>query len=171
MGHYGEVFEAVASEAYVPRMVDQEYMPEDDPGSFLEPGWEEEALGAEAFQEPPESPANHAIDNSYLVPLISQERAAANHESQVNQVTAPGDSSGTAVPVTPGEARWGLLGGARSKAPPRVIRSKALPRGRPSVEEAPVSPPTAEDPWSPRAPLASPLPSLGHPGFRSSQRW
>ena len=37
-GHYGEVFEATASEAYVPRMVDQEYPMEDDPGSFLEPG-------------------------------------------------------------------------------------------------------------------------------------
>ena len=37
MGHYGEVFEAAASEAYVPRMVDQEYMLGDDPGSFFEP--------------------------------------------------------------------------------------------------------------------------------------
>ena len=52
VGHFGEVFEATASEAYVPRMVDQEYTLEDDPGSFLEPGWEEEALEAEAFQEP-----------------------------------------------------------------------------------------------------------------------
>ena len=37
-GALGEVFEAAASEAYVPRMVDQEYMLEDDPGLFLEPG-------------------------------------------------------------------------------------------------------------------------------------
>ena len=44
MGHYGEVFGVTAPEAYVPRMMDQEYMLEDDPGSFLEPGWEEEAL-------------------------------------------------------------------------------------------------------------------------------
>ena len=40
VGHYGEVLEAAASEAYVPRMVDQEYVLEDDPGSFLEPDWE-----------------------------------------------------------------------------------------------------------------------------------
>ena len=48
VGHFGEVFGAAASEAYVPRMMDQEYTPEDDPSSFLVPGWEEEALGAEA---------------------------------------------------------------------------------------------------------------------------
>ena len=56
VGHFGEVFGATATEAYVPRMTNQEYTPGDDPGSFLEPGWEEEAPGAEAFQEPPESP-------------------------------------------------------------------------------------------------------------------
>ena len=38
-----------ALEAYVPHMMDQEYTPEDYPGSFLGPGWEEEALGVEAF--------------------------------------------------------------------------------------------------------------------------
>ena len=37
-GHFGEVFGATASEAYVPRMTDQEYALEDDPGSYLEPG-------------------------------------------------------------------------------------------------------------------------------------
>ena len=76
VGHNGEVFEAAASEAYVPRMVDQEYALEDDRGSFLELGWEEEALEAEAFQEPPEhtvSLTNHASDDSYRVPLNSQE--------------------------------------------------------------------------------------------------
>ena len=54
MGHLNEVSEATALEAYVPRMMDQEYTPKDDPGSFLGLDWEEEALGAEAFQEPPE---------------------------------------------------------------------------------------------------------------------
>ena len=71
VGHFGEAFGAMAKEAYVPRMMNQEYRPEDDPGLFLEPGWEEEALGAEAFQEPPESPTNRAVDNGYRVPLIS----------------------------------------------------------------------------------------------------
>ena len=70
VGHYGKVFGVIAPESYVPRMMNQEYTPGDDPGSFLEPGREEEALGAEAFEELPESPANHAIDNSYRVPLI-----------------------------------------------------------------------------------------------------
>ena len=84
VGHYSEVSGATAPEAYVPRMMDQEYTPEDDPGTFLEPGWEEETLEVEAFQEPPGSLADHAGDNSYRVPLISQEQAYANHGSQVN---------------------------------------------------------------------------------------
>ena len=117
VGHFGELFGATASEAYMPRMMNQEYTPEDDPGSFLGSGWEEEALGAEAFQEPPESPSNHAVDNSYRVPLISQGQAYANHESQVNQVTAPGDGSGMAVPVQPGEAHWGLRGRSQEQGP------------------------------------------------------
>ena len=41
VGHFGEVFGAAASEAYVPRMMDQEYTPEDDSCSFFVPGWEE----------------------------------------------------------------------------------------------------------------------------------
>ena len=75
MGHFGEIFGAVASEAYVPRMMVRECTREDDPGSFLGPGWEEEALGAEAFQEPPESPTSRAIDNRYRVPLIPRGQA------------------------------------------------------------------------------------------------
>ena len=71
VGHFGEVFGAMALEAYVPRVMDQEYAPEDDPSSFLESGWEEETLEAEAFQEPPGSLADHTGDNSYRVPLIS----------------------------------------------------------------------------------------------------
>ena len=117
MGHFGEVFGAAASEAYVPRMMDQEYTPEDDPGSFLGPGWDEEALGAEAFPEPPESPTNRAVDNRYMVPLIPQGQAYANHESQVNQVTAPGDGSGTAMSTPSGEAHWGLRGRSQEQGP------------------------------------------------------
>ena len=67
VGHYGEVFGVTAPEAYVPCMMDQEYTPEDNPDSFLGPGWGEEALGAEAFQEPPESPTNCAVNNRYRV--------------------------------------------------------------------------------------------------------
>ena len=49
VGHHDEVFGVMAPEAYVPRMMDREYTPEDDPGSFLEPGWEEEMLEVETL--------------------------------------------------------------------------------------------------------------------------
>ena len=104
-------------DAYVPCMMDQEYALEDDLGSFLEPDSEEEALEAEAFQEPPGSLADHAGDNSYRVPLISQEQAYANHGSQVNQVTAVDDGPSTAAPLPPGEAHWGLRGRSREQGP------------------------------------------------------
>ena len=38
VGHYGEVFGAATSEAYVPHMVDREYALEEDPTSFPGPG-------------------------------------------------------------------------------------------------------------------------------------
>ena len=50
VGHYGEVFEVTAPEAYVPHMMDQGYVPEDGIGSFVGEDWGEGALGAEAFQ-------------------------------------------------------------------------------------------------------------------------
>ena len=56
MRHFGEVFGAAASEAYVPRMMYQECTPEDPPGPFPGPGWEEEVLGAEAFQSRQRAP-------------------------------------------------------------------------------------------------------------------
>ena len=56
------------------------------------------------------------------------------------------------------ERTGGCRGGAGSKVPPYIAWSRASPRGRPSVGEVLVSLPPAEDPWSPRAPLASPLP-------------
>ena len=108
MGHFGEVFGATASEAYVPHMVDQEYMLEDDPGLFLEPGWEVEALEAGTFQESSGSLTNRTGDNSYRVPLISQEQAYANHGTQEDQVAAVdgGPSSTASLPL--GGAHWGL---------------------------------------------------------------
>ena len=117
MGHHGEVFGVTAPEAYVPRMMDQEYTPEDDPGSFLGPGWDEEALGAEAFQEPPESPTNRAVDNSYRVPLIPQEQAYANHESQGDQVTTVAGGPSSAASLPPGGSCWGLQERGREPDP------------------------------------------------------
>lgn len=52
VGHYGEALGAMAPEAYVPHMVDQECALEEDHGSFLGPGWGEETSEAELFQEP-----------------------------------------------------------------------------------------------------------------------
>ena len=128
MGHFGEVFGAAASEAYVPRMMDQEYTPEDDPGSFLGPGWEEEALGAEAFQEPPESPTNRAIDNRYMVPLIPQEQAYANHESQGDQVTTAAGGPSSAASLPPGGSRWGLQETGREPNPSLRRTEQGAPR-------------------------------------------
>ena len=88
VGHYDEVFGAAASEAYAPHMVDREYALEDEHGSFLGPGWEEETPEAEPFQEPQGSLTNRAGSNSYRVPLIPREQAYANHWSQEGQVTA-----------------------------------------------------------------------------------
>ena len=74
-------------------------------------------LGAEAFQEPPKSPADRAVNDRYRVPLIRQGQAYANHESQVNQVTAPNDGSGKAMPAPTGETRWGLHGWGQEQGP------------------------------------------------------
>ena len=101
----------------MPHMMDQAYTPKDDPSSFLIPRWEEEALGAKAFQEPPESPAGRAINERYRVPLISQEQAYANHGLQVNQVTAVDDGPSTAAPLPPREAHWGLCGRSQEQGP------------------------------------------------------
>ena len=70
VGHYGEVFGVTAPEAYVPRMMDQYYAQEDDPGSFIGEGWEEEALGVEAFQEPLGNHHDRVCNDNYRVPLI-----------------------------------------------------------------------------------------------------
>lgn len=117
VGHFSEVSEATAPEAYVPRMMGQEYTPEDDPGSYLKPGWEEETLEVGAFQEPPGGLTDHAGDSSYRVPLIYQEQAYANHGSQVNQVTVVDDGPSMAAPISPGEAHWGLRGRIREQGP------------------------------------------------------
>ena len=109
VGHYGEVFGVTAPEAYVPRMVDRGYTLEEDHGSFLGSGWEEEAPEADLFQEP------HGSLDNYPVPLISQEQAYANHGMQVNQVTASVDDTGTAASLPPGEARWGPHGGSQER--------------------------------------------------------
>ena len=101
----------------MPRMMDQEYTPEDDPGSFLEPGWEEETLEVEAFQEPPGNLTDHAGDNSYRVPLISQEQAYANHGSQEDQVTAADGGPSLTAPLPPGGAHWGPQGRSPRQGP------------------------------------------------------
>lgn len=78
MGHYDETHGAVAPETYVPHMVDQECVPEEDHGSFLGPGSGEEAPEAELFQEPQGNLDNRASGSNYRVPLIPQEQNYAN---------------------------------------------------------------------------------------------
>ena len=106
-----------APEAYMPRMMDQEDAPEDDPGSFVGEDWEEGTLGVEAFQEPTENRNDRASNNNYRVPLISQEQAYANRGLQVNQVTASVDDPGAAASLPPGEAHWGPRGGGQEQGP------------------------------------------------------
>ncbi len=116
-GHFSEVSGATAPEAYVPCMMDQEYTPEDDPDTFLEPGWEEETLEVEAYQEPPGNLADHAGDNSYRVPLIPQEQAYANHVSQEEQVTAAAGGPRSMAPLAAGGSCWGLQERGREPGP------------------------------------------------------
>ena len=108
VGHHGEVFGVTAPEAYVPRMMDQDYAQEDDPGSFIGEGWEEEALGVEAFQEPPGNHHDRVCNDNYRVPLIPQEQAYANHESQEEQITTTAGGPSSAASLPAGGSRWGL---------------------------------------------------------------
>ena len=89
----------------------------------------EETLEAEAFQEPPGSLADHIGHNSYRVPLISQEKAYANHGSQVNQVTAVDGG----YPST----RGSTLGAAREGPEARPLPSSSGARRRPEVGPLP----------------------------------
>ena len=73
-GRYDKAHEVVDPEAYVPLMVDQGCALEEDHGSFLGPGWGEEAPEAELFQEPQESLDNRAGGSNYRVPLIPPEQ-------------------------------------------------------------------------------------------------
>ena len=117
MGHHGEGFGVTAPEAYVPRMVDQGYAPEDDISSFVGEDWGEGALGVKAFQEPAENHNDHAGDINYRVPLTSQEQAYVNHGLQMNQVAAPIDNPDTAAPVSTRETRWGPPRGSQEQGP------------------------------------------------------
>ena len=104
-------------------MMDQEYTPEYDPGSFVGEDWEEGVLGVEAFQEPTKNHDDRAINGNYRVQLISQEQAYTNHGLQVNQVTTSADDPGAVAPLLPGEACWGLHGGSQEQGPsPRRVK-------------------------------------------------
>ena len=89
-------------------MVDWEYALEEDHGLFLGLGWEEETLEAEPFQEPQGSLANRTGGSSYLVPLIPQEQAYANHGSQEVQVTTAEGCPSAAASLPSGGGHWGI---------------------------------------------------------------
>ena len=111
----------------MPRMMDQEYALEDDPGSFLGSGWEEETPEAEPFQEPQGSLANRAGGSSYQVPLILQEQAYANHGSQEVQVTAAKGGPSSAASLPPGGAHWRLLERGREPGPSPWHAEQGIP--------------------------------------------
>ena len=99
----------------MPRMMDQEYAPEDDPSSFVGEDWGEGALEAEAFQEPMENHNDRADNGNYRIPLISQDQAYANRGLRMNQVAASIDDPGTAAPLPTRETRWGPPGGSQEQ--------------------------------------------------------
>ena len=150
MGHHGEVFGVTAPEAYVPRMTDQESTREDAPGSFVGEDWEEGMLGVEAFQEPPGNHHDRVCDDHYRVPLIPQEQAYANHESQEEQITATVGGPSSTAPCRREDRVGGCRRGVGSQAPPHGVRSQGTPGGRPSAGEASTTLPPTEDLWSPR---------------------
>ena len=117
MGHYSEAHGAVAPKAYVPHMVDRECALEEDHGSFLGPGWEEETPESKPFQGPQGSLTKRAGSSSYRVPLIPQEQAYANHGSQEVQVTAAEDCPSSAASLPLGGAHWGMQERGREPGP------------------------------------------------------
>ena len=106
-----------APKAYVPRMMDQGYAPEDDPGLFIGEDWGEGTLGAGAFHEPTENHDDRAGNGNYRVPLISQEQVYANHGLQMTQVAASIDDPGMAAPVPTRKTRWGPPRGSQEQGP------------------------------------------------------
>ena len=98
-------------------MTDQEYTPEDDPGSFVGEDWEEGTLGLEPFQEPSGSHHDRVCDDHYRVPLIPQEQAYANHEWQEEQTTATAGGPSSTAPLTARGSRWGLQERGREPGP------------------------------------------------------
>ena len=101
-------------------MVDQGRALEEDHGSFLGPGWGEEPPEAELFQEPQEGLDGCAGGSNYLVPLIPQEQAYANHGSQEVQVAAADGCPNLAASYPSGGGHRGLQERARDPAsPPR----------------------------------------------------
>ena len=128
IGHYGEAHGMVAPEAYVPRMVDRECALEEDHGSFPGPGWSEETPEAELFQEPQEGPDDRTGGSNYLVPLIPQEQAYANHGSQEVQVTVADGCPNAAASYPSGGGHRGLQERSRDPGSPMQRSEQGVPR-------------------------------------------
>ena len=77
-GHLGSGSGEVIADAYVPRMVNLEYMLGEGPNTFLGRAWDDGTLEAGVPHESPEGSADPFSDNDG-VHQVSQEQACANH--------------------------------------------------------------------------------------------
>ena len=69
-GHHGVAFGMMATEEYVPLMMDQGHPHENRQGSLLGPSWGDETPEAKLFHEPREGPVGYTRNSEYQVPLI-----------------------------------------------------------------------------------------------------
>nr|XP_020187474.1 uncharacterized protein LOC109773188 [Aegilops tauschii subsp. strangulata] len=125
-GHPGDGSSGATADAYVPRMVNLEYMPGEGPNSFPEPGWAGGTPKAGVFHESPEGFADPFSDDDGGVQPISREQAYANHGLQVNQTTTAVEDPRAVAPPPAGVVHWGLRGrGPEPGPPPRRTKQGA----------------------------------------------
>ena len=125
MGQPGEGPGVAAPDAYVPRMMDLEYTPEEDPSLFPEPTWAGDPLEVGAFHELPGSFVEPFDDNNHRVRPIPQGNAYANHAQVTQATTAAGDPKAVS-PLPAGPAHWGLRGRGPEAGPPSRLMEQGV---------------------------------------------
>ena len=84
-GHLGNGSGGATTDAYVPRLVNLEYLPGEDPDLFLKPGWAGGTPKAHAFHESPGGFAKHFSDDDGGVQTNIPGASLRNPELQENQ--------------------------------------------------------------------------------------